>query len=220
MGLFEKFRHKTQNSVKEAVPKEKPSFDHASEEAFRAYMEYFSLTKEDLQKPLLDIGSGNGDFIKYVRAVLGNRRAYGIEKQPAKINLLQDGMVAGDGLSLPFGDETFEIVIAKNCFPIFAVDNDKVKKVISEALRVLKSGGKMVGNISTPEAEMRTQNESNWDERARDWFDKRREGAEKLETFLKDLRESGYKVDYGEVTEKGSRKIIVTIQKPQRLPTA
>jgi ubiquinone/menaquinone biosynthesis C-methylase UbiE len=215
MGFFEKFRHKTQENVQEPARKEgRRNFGQTPEDVFRAYMKYFSFTKEELQQPLLDIGSGNGSFIEYVREVLGNKEAYGIEKQSARVSPLREGMVVGDGLSLPFGDETFEMVIAKDYFPLFVVDEKNMEQVIIEALRVLRPGGKMLGNISTPEGEIQKRDEDTRDERSKAWLDKRREGAEKLEVFLRNIRDHGYKVDYKEGIEKGSRKIIVTIQKP------
>lgn len=215
MAFFEKFRHKTQENVQESARKEeKRNFGQTPEDVFRAYMKYFSFTKEELQKPLLDIGSGNGAFVEYVREVLGNKEAYGVERQSTRVNSSREGMVVGDGLSLPFGDETFEMVIAKDYFPLFVVDEENMEQVITEALRVLKSGGKMLGNISTPEGEIQKRDEGNRDEKSKAWLDKRREGAEKLEAFLRKIKDHGYKVDYEEGIEKGSGKTIVIIRKP------
>ena len=88
----------------------------ATEKAFFMYQKYFQLSPEDLSKSLLDIGAGSGDFIKHVRETLGNKNAYGIEKQKSKIEN-KEGLFVADGAHLPFDDESFEIVIAKKLFP-------------------------------------------------------------------------------------------------------
>jgi len=219
MGFFEGFRRKVQKSA-DRVTQEKPKdFDDTREKSFQEYSDYFSLTKEDLQKSLLDIGSGDGAFVQYLREVLGNNQAYGVEKQSQKINPSQEGMIAGNGLFLPFKDETFEIVIAKDYFPIFVANEENMQQTISEALRVLKQGGKMIGNISIPEKEIEAKDywvpqvkDDEARKRANINFGNRYEGAKKLETFLRGLEENGYEVDYREDKEKNG-KVIIVVQK-------
>ncbi len=221
MGFFEGFHRKVQNSAEEPAQEKLRDFNDAQEKAFQSYTEYFSLSKEDLQKPLLDIGSGDGAFVQYVRKVLDNKQAYGVERQSQKVDPSREGMVVGNGLALPFKDESFEIVLAKDYFPLFVAKKEEdMRQAIFEALRVLKSGGKMLGNIATPEKEIEARDywvpqvkDDEARERARVNFDNRYEEAKKLEIFLQDLKERGYKVDYEENKIGEHKKVIVTIQK-------
>jgi ubiquinone/menaquinone biosynthesis C-methylase UbiE len=171
---------------------------------------------------LLDIGANSGAFVQYVRNTLGNKQAYGVDNEELKIDPSDhEGMVAADGLSLPFPDNSFGIIFARNYFPMFVPNEDTMRQAITEALRVLQPGGKLLGNITTPEHE--SASAEYWVQRARPEareqsqknHDKRYAGAQKLETFLQELNEAGYSVRYDERTSaQHPRRTTVTIQKP------
>lgn len=177
---------------------------------FELYKKYFPLTDEDLQRSILDVGTGRGDFVRYLRDVLGNKQAFGVENNLARIDASKDGVVAGDGLNLPFEDGAFEVVTAKDYLPMFVDDKEEMHKAIMEILRVIKRGGRMMGNIATPEDELQGLEEEE-DEKTKAWLEKRYHGALELQDFLKELKEDGYDVEF---TEGFKRAHVVIITKP------
>ncbi len=191
-------------------PKAQEGAEDRVRKTFETYKRYFPLTDEDLGKPLLDVGTGRGDFVHYIREVLGNKRAYGVENNLARIDTSKDGVVAGSGLELPFGDETFEIVTAKDYLPMFVDDKEEMHKAIMEILRVTKRGGKAMGNIATPEEELQGLEEEE-SPKTRAWLERRYHGAVDLQNFLKELKEDGYGVEF---TEGLKGACVVMITKP------
>lgn len=199
MEFFKGLRRTPRNST------EKPTQENIHsrrelENAFQEYIKHLPLTKDDLQKPLLDIGAGDGAFIGYLRRVLGNTRAFGVEKDARKIRPGQEGMAVADGLHLPFANGAFDIVIGKEYFQMFVENEREMQQAIAEALRVLKPGGKMLGSIATPESATVDLKRLPRRTRGEDVFraKKKVEGAKKLEVFLQELQKDGYKVEYGE----------------------
>jgi len=189
------------------------------EKAFQKYVTLFSLTEKDLYRTILDIGSGKGDFVKYLREVLGNKNAYGLENDPYKFEPDSDGIFVGDGLNLSFADDTFELITAKNYFPMFLADNGKIDRAITELIRVLKPGGRIVGDISTVQNEennkMSFAKQSNTEtgEKTLSWFTKRQEGAKHLMQTLEQLKRNGCVVTINESTDN---ETILTIEKPAK----
>ena len=57
----------------------KSKVDMEIKESFDSYVEILGLTSEDLEKSILDVGTGNGSFIYYLRNHLNNDKAYGID---------------------------------------------------------------------------------------------------------------------------------------------
>ena len=115
-------------------------------------MKYFSLTENELQKPLLDVGTGDGAFIEYVRNKLGNKQAFGVEKDASRIPQNREGIIVADGLQLPFDDQSFEIVTALSYLLMFIEDRDEIQKALTELLRVTRIGGKVMADVETPES--------------------------------------------------------------------
>jgi ubiquinone/menaquinone biosynthesis C-methylase UbiE len=147
--------------------------DSGNRKAFEGYQKLFSLSEEDLQKDILDVGAGSGLFVDYLRNILGNNRAYGVERYSQKIKA-KDGVVVASGLELPFEDNQFDLVLSKNYLPMFVDDHEKMKKAIHELLRVIKAGGKLIADISIPEGEIESEKEFI------DAFDKDSEGLKKF----------------------------------------
>ncbi len=181
--------------------------------SFESYMTYFPLTEEDLQKSILDVGAGNGEFIEYVRTKLGNEAAFAIEKQERRISSEKTGHVVGDGEELPFPDNSFEIVLAKNYLPMFVDKPDQMQEVLLELIRVTKEGGRIMGDISTPSEEERALDEEakRGIYRATKWLEQRLEGSKLLEKFLEELKEQGFQI---ELRKGGKNGIVAIIQKP------
>lgn len=167
--------------------------------AFENYQRIFSLSQDDLQKSILDVGAGSGKFIHYLRDSLGNKNAYGAEKSKFKIEPGEEGMVIANGFELPFSDESFELVLAKNYLPMFVEDEEKMHAALQELLRVTQHGGKVVGDISVPEGVTKDWEEyktlEGYDKNTENWFVKRHEAAQKLLLYLDALKENGVNVE-------------------------
>ncbi len=187
------------------------------EQKFNYYLKDFPLTSEDLQKQLLDVGAGTGDFVQYVRNVLGNKNAIGVERYENKLAPSIEGMVVADGVSLPFEDDFFEIVLAHNYLPMFVGDKEKMRDAINELLRVTKKGGKIMGDISTLESVLHSDNEiqadsgSQYSEKDRKRTLRRYVGSEDLKHFLETLKEVEYDV---QIIKPYKNKTVVVIIKP------
>ncbi len=188
-------------------------------ESFKYYMDDFALTEEDLQKPLLDVGTGTGMFVRHVRGALKNTSAYGVELQERKIGSETEGLVVGSGFSLPFPEEQFEIVLAHDYVPMFydARSEKTASAAVEEMLRVCRKNGLVKFNANTPEQEL--QNAANLPQEARDgktdiWFEKRYQGAVQFMEYLKSLEEKGYLVTtQGKNVGTKKESTIFTIQK-------
>ena len=174
------------------------------EKKFNSYQEYFNLSHQDLQKPLLDVGAGNGEFIQYIRNTLGNKEAVSVEKESSKVDSVKkEGMIITDGTTLPFPDESFEIVIARNYLPMFVANEEKMNRALTELLRVTKQGGRVMGDIATPEKEFK-KIELEEDEQDKKWQTRKYDGAVKLQQFLQNLEDEGYKI------ERKEKVIVIT----------
>jgi len=88
--------------------------------------------------PLLEIGCGNGNFLKTIN---NNGKCIGIDlyvnKSNENDNLL---FIKCDGGGIPFKDETFGIVFAQ--YSLHHIEH--INSTIKETFRVLKKGGKMI----------------------------------------------------------------------------
>lgn len=186
------------------------------ENKFKYYLKDLPLTPEDLQKPFLDVGAHTGEFVQYLREVLQNKQAVGVEIQPAKIMHQEEGFVAADGLNLPFKDETFDVVTAHNYFPMFVDEPLKMQTSIMELLRVAKKGGKVMGDIKTPngviegEKELQVSLGKDYGERNKKSLAEEYSGANELQHFLKTLVGENYDV---QVTNPSENRFVLVIQK-------
>lgn len=178
------------------------------EKRFNSYLKDLPITPEELQKSLLDVGTGKGDFIKYLREVLGNKSAIGVERNAFKIDENYEGLVVADGLQLPFDDESFDTVVSHDYLPMFVSDPEKMQIAIEEQLRVVKEEGKIMGNIHTPDSVVATGDEirknlgADYSERDEENFKKQYEGAQKLIHYLNSFDPREYKVEFVKKTDK------------------
>jgi len=185
------------------------------EEEFKDYFYDFNLSSEDIEKPILDVGTSVGGFVHFLREKIGNKKAYGIDISEDMISKLgSEGVIVGTGFELPFKDNTFELVTAKNIIPMF----DRKRKTLSflyELLRVTSTTGKLIFNTSTPESIKRE-----WDQRIEEepenkieWEKSRDELAADKQWFMDELGkliQEGYKVSQ---EEKPNGRVIITVQK-------
>lgn len=200
-----------ENIPQEKITREHPLLKERSKEVFDQYMKDFPLTEEDLHKPLLEVGASRGDFIQFVREEYGNTEAYGVDKSQQKPHMLAEGMVIADGLALPFEDEKFEIVIARNYLSMFLYDKSENETVLNELLRVTKSGGKVMANISSIETIQGYINDED-EVKAKEIQIKRLEGMQDFNLRLEKLEKDGYKIHLSGIGDGGRKKII--IEKP------
>lgn len=108
------------------------------------------------EQKLLDVGCGTGTFLQAVQGKLGS--LHGIEyndgmlsqarqRLGASVNLTQ-----GSADSMPFEKGSFDVVAINQVIHHFPTENNYLffKKFLQEAFRVLKPGGCLILNTSTP----------------------------------------------------------------------
>lgn len=123
---------------------------------FQEYDDDFRFSSEDLSKSILDVGASSGDFVRFLREEVGNKNAFGVELHPMWLPKDPSGMIIANGLKLPFADESFEIVTARNFVSMF--DRKRMSiTLLRELLRVTKHGGKVMFTTITPE-QLRKEN--------------------------------------------------------------
>lgn len=185
-----------------------PTNTEVLERSFKYYLKDLPLTEEELQKPLLDVGTGRGEFVKYLREIIGNREAVGVDYQSSKIDRTYKGLIVADGMNLPFKEKSFDTVTAHNYLPMFVSNPIKMQAAIEELLRVVKKGGRVMGDIHTPESiisvndELRKNMGENYTERDQILFEESFQGAEKLQEYLKQLNPDEAKVEFSGLPEK------------------
>jgi len=115
-------------------------------QVFQEYVNDLKLTTEDLKKKILDVGSGEGQFAKYLRELKINQEVYGLERSRKELSSSEKS-VEGEATKLPFKNESFEMVISHESMPtlLYLSEDTKkaVKESISEMLRVLKKQGEI-----------------------------------------------------------------------------
>jgi len=180
---------------------------------FDWYMEDFDLTDEELRSPLLDVGAGSGAFIYYLRHNLGNKNAFGVSKYIPKSLKHDEGFVVTDGRALPFRDDTFEIVLARNYVPIFSDTEEEYLEAINELIRVTKPGGKIMCNVSTPEEQQEDQMgldpKDEYYKSDLEYHERRKQTLVKANKYFNKLIEDGFEISM----RKGDKAILV-IKKP------
>ena len=115
-------------------------------------------------KKVLEVGAGRGSasaFFSnngYQTTLLDTSdKVLNVAKKIFKNNGLHADFIVGNALSLPFNDESFDIVFSIGLLEHF----DEVLKPISEQIRVLNKGGIWFGYI-VPEMENNVQKEFGW----------------------------------------------------------
>ncbi len=160
--------------------KEVPPILKSGARIFESYQRDFKLSQSELHGSILDLGANNGGFVTYLRKVLGNASAQGVEVRPEQVALNAEGIIIADARKLPFDDESFNTVVARHCMSIFLSDDDP-RIPLHEALRVLKSGGRFVFDIGDPTYEKNTT----------DHMVKRQAGLKLFYSALDDLEAQG-----------------------------
>lgn len=97
----------------------------------------------------LDLGCGEGRLGRYLQS--GGYRVAGVDAAPSMVRLAVSHEVAApallaDAAALPFGDETFDLVVAYMSLH----DMDRMPEAVGEAGRVLRRGGRLCAAIPHP----------------------------------------------------------------------
>ena len=190
--------------------------NQALEAKFKEYVDYFSLTDTDIHKTILDVGTGKGDFIKYLRTVIGNTSAYGIESDEKVIPKNAEGLIRATGLNIPFADETFELVTAKNYMSMFLPQKLGAERALMEILRVLKHGGKFIADVSAIDNE-RADTQRFIEQKGRVGHQKELEERNERQAGSKDFFRNLTRLNNGKhrvnLNEKTDGNTILTIEK-------
>lgn len=122
--------------------------------AFEKYQEDFSLEEHELKENvILDVGTGEGDFIHYIQKVYGNKHAYGIDFNQDAINQTYSYLATGNLQSLPYSNNLFDMTISRNVLHgiFLSGTTDSITKAFSELMRVTKDGGILMYAIKNPD---------------------------------------------------------------------
>jgi len=108
------------------------------------------------QQDLLDVGCGTGTFLAEAKKKLGS--CTGLEYndgmlEQAKLNVSDVNLLQGSGDSLPFEDESFDVVTMNQVVHHFPRDDQFafLQRCVKEIARVLRPGGCVVISTSAPE---------------------------------------------------------------------
>ncbi len=119
--------------------------EFTAEENFSRYLENLDLALEDLNKNILDIGSGSGDFARWAKE-------NGIKSRIESIDPQAKEGIKAVAENIPFKDESFDLIVSVAAIPnIYTGEKESGEKVnlsFSEMERVLRSGGEIrLGNV-------------------------------------------------------------------------
>jgi ubiquinone/menaquinone biosynthesis C-methylase UbiE len=147
----------------ETINNESLHLDETDEEVFQGYVEDLQLTPESFEKKILDIGAGSAQFAKWASEHEISKNIFSLE--PFRENIPEGNKnIVGVAESLPFDDESFDLVVSKAAIPnIYLAEGSEeeiLRKVTSsfhEMIRVLKPRGEirlarvLFGNIYEPQ---------------------------------------------------------------------
>lgn len=115
---------------------------YSGEKEFQHYTDDLELTSEDFDKKILDIGAGNAKFAKWAKEHNISFRIYSIDRK--KCMEEKTKAIRADAKTLPFKDESFDLVISNCAIPnTLNPDIKTVRNSFEEALRVVKHGGEI-----------------------------------------------------------------------------
>lgn len=127
---------------------------------FEEYQQDFLFNELELSKDsFLDVGTGDGAFVHYLRTEKGNRHVNGIDKDAAQES---DYLSSGDILNIPYADHLFDQTISRNVMHAVMLQSDgDVRKAIQELVRVTRNGGKVSYSTHNPKIILERIRDSN-----------------------------------------------------------
>ncbi len=89
-------------------------------------------------KNALDLGSGLGRMVKYLRLLGVDARGIDVSKHAVELAAreVKPFLVVGDASKIPYPDNSFDLVFSQDVLQ--QLDHDKIKKTIAESIRVSK----------------------------------------------------------------------------------
>lgn len=175
---------------------------HQTPEMFNQYIVNLQLSREDLQKKILDVGSDWGYFANEARQRgYGNIFSVDIVHPHDRyivdtaVELGANKLAVADALKLPFQDATFDVVVSlcsiPNIFIFDARNRNEFRKLtiraLQEMLRVTKQGGEVrLGRVIVKETQSNKQHRawSRWEQTKKVLDDIARD--KKAEVFIDD----------------------------------
>jgi SAM-dependent methyltransferase len=165
--------------------KEPMFVEETDEEFFQRYMEDLRILPSDFDKKILDVGAGSAQFAKWAKEHGVSDKIFSLDPMPKYLEE-KEKSVAARAEAMPFGDNSFDIVVSNCAIPNMyaALDSNetikqKTEKGFREMLRVLKPGGeiRLAGVL--------------FGER----YDARRILSRSIEEILSGLENNGYKIE-------------------------
>lgn len=124
--------------------------------SFEAYLRDLHLVEQDLDgKMILDIGAGGRGFAKGAGKEGVDASIVSLDPHYANMGVYEsiimkesnpqvDSLtVAGKGESLPFADNSFDLIIANYSMPLYTQSKLQIKEYFEELKRVVKPGGEI-----------------------------------------------------------------------------
>ena len=188
----------------------------ASKIAFEQYQDDFSISEKELgEAVLLDVGTGTGEFVHYLKKTLGNDHAYGVDFNTSALPPDYPYLAHGDIQALAYADNLFDITLSRNVLHGIFLSSPtaaSTEKALSELLRITKNGGQVLYAIKSPEAIKKAILKDIQEKATREELLTRLQtGIETEALYLHHLQTLGNTIS---VVFRGPRKI-VKIQKPK-----
>jgi ubiquinone/menaquinone biosynthesis C-methylase UbiE len=181
---------------------------------FEEYQKDFSLDENTLEKStLLDVGTGKGNFIRYLQETLGNKNSYGIDADESLPVKTEPYLVSGDMCSLSYLDNSFDITLSRDAFgKLFLTKGPAAGiKMLSECVRVTKPGGTILYSIKKTEGIRQEIAKETDEERRLYLLQQLTQGIEREAQFIRELQAKNYRIS---VIFHDTRRT-VKIQKPE-----
>lgn len=122
--------------------------------SFEQYQDDFSLDDVRLEhNAILDVGSGAGNFVRYLHEELGNKNAYGVDCDQTILDEACPYLANGTLHALPYSDNLFDTTLSRNVFDglFFSKESYDIENALSELMRVTKEGGLVLYAIKNPD---------------------------------------------------------------------
>lgn len=118
---------------------------------FEEYQSDFNFSNATLEhESFLDVGAGNGEFIRYVQKEKNNRHAYALDTEcPSNFPFCIEGSIE----KIPYADHLFDNTVARNVIHAIMLQDkngEKTTAALRELVRVTKHGGKIHYSTHNP----------------------------------------------------------------------
>lgn len=126
--------------------------EETDEQVFQSYLSDLNLSPDDLEKKMLDVGSGYAQFAKWAKDHSISEKIFSLDSKGRFIETSKS--VIANAKAIPFADNSFELVISNSSMPQVLLNKDAtqmqvdVHRVFEELLRVsVQTGEIRLGNV-------------------------------------------------------------------------